>query len=308
MGVTPKGAGYAMIDKLEMFMVLAREQHFGHAAEERGVTQPTLSSALRQLEDHLGVVLVRRGSRYQGLTPEGERVLEWARHIVSSSRSMRDEMRAMRFGLTGQVQIAVIPTALSMVHELTTPFREKHPDVTFAVLSRTSTEIQALLDNLQIDVGITYLDNEPLGRVTSIPLYYERYHLVTSNFDDIGDRESITWREAAEFPLCLLTPDMQNRRIINQHLTEAGARVSPTLESDSMIALFTHVHTGNWASIMPVKMVKEFSMRDRVKSIPIVDPDASHLVGMIAAKREPATPVVSALLKEAKQISELELA
>jgi len=262
-----------MIDKLEMFMVLAREQHFGHAAEECGVTQPTLSSALRQLEDHLGVVLVRRGSRYQGLTPEGERVLEWARHIVGSSRSMRDEMRAMRFGLTGQVQIAVIPTALSMVHELTTPFREKHPDVTFAVLSRTSTEIQALLDNLQIDVGITYLDNEPLGRVTSIPLYYERYHLVTSNFDDIGDRESITWREAAEFPL-----------------------------------LFTHVHTGNWASIMPVKMVKEFSMRDRVKSIPIVDPDASHLVGMIAAKREPATPVVSALLKEAKQISELELA
>ena len=52
-----------MIDKLEMFIVLAREQHFGHAAEECGVTQPTLSSALRQLEDHLGVVLVVRAIR-----------------------------------------------------------------------------------------------------------------------------------------------------------------------------------------------------------------------------------------------------
>ena len=181
----PCDAGYAMIDKLEMFMVLAREQHFGHAAEHCGVTQPTLSSALRQLEDHLGVVLVKRGSRYQGLTPEGERVLEWARHIVGSTRSMRDEMRAMRFGLTGQVQIAVIPTALAMVHELTTPFREKHPDVSFAILSRTSVEIQALLDDLRIDAGITYLDNEPLGRVTAIPLYRERYHLVTSNMDDL---------------------------------------------------------------------------------------------------------------------------
>ncbi len=129
---------------------------------------------------------------------------------------------------------------------------------------------------------------------------------MTSNFDDIGDRQSITWREADEFPLCLLTPDMQNRRIINQHLDEAGARVAPTLESDSMIALFTHVHTGNWASIMPVKMIKEFSLHDRVKSIPILEPDASHLVGMIAARREPATPVVSALLKEAKLLSELE--
>ena len=294
-----------MIDKLEMFMVLAREQHFGHAAEECGVTQPTLSSALRQLEDHLGVVLVKRGSRYQGLTPEGERVLEWARHIVGSTRSMRDEMRAMRSGLTGQVQIAVI---LAMVHELTTPFREKHPDVSFAILSRTSTEIQALLDNLQIDAGITYLDNEPLGRVTSIPLYRERYQLVTSNLDDLGDRKNITWHEAAQLPLCLLTPDMQNRRIIDQHLNAAGAKVSATLESDSMIALFTHVQTGNWASIMPEKMVDSFGMRDRVKSIPIIDPDASHTVGLITAKREPATPVVSALLKEAKLISELETA
>ncbi|MFH1804186.1 MAG: LysR family transcriptional regulator [Pseudomonadota bacterium] len=295
-----------MIDKLEMFMVLARQQHFGRAAEECGVTQPTLSSALRHLEDHLGVILVRRGSRYQGLTPEGERVLEWARHIVGSSRSMRDEMRAMRFGLTGQVQIAVIPTALAMVHELTTPFRLKHPDVTFSILSRTSVEIQALLDDLQIDVGITYLANEPLGRVTSIPLYVERYHLVTSNFEDIGDRDSITWREAAELPLCLLTPDMQNRRIINQHLVESGAKISPALESDSMIALFTHVQTGNWATIMPVKMVESFGMRDRVKSIPITHPDAAHLVGMIAARREPFTPLISALLKEAQRISEPE--
>lgn len=304
----PCDAGYAMIDKLEMFMVLAREQHFGHAAEHCGVTQPTLSSALRQLEDHLGVVLVKRGSRYQGLTPEGERVLEWARHIVGSTRSMRDEMRAMRFGLTGQVQIAVIPTALAMVHELTTPFREKHPDVSFAILSRTSVEIQALLDDLRIDAGITYLDNEPLGRVTAIPLYRERYHLVTSNMDDLAGRDTITWREAAKLPLCLLTPDMQNRRIIDQHLDTVGAKVSATLESDSMIALFTHVQTGNWASIMPEKMVESFGMRDRVKSIPIIEPDATHTVGLIAAKREPATPVVSALLKEAARISELQTA
>ena len=103
-----------------------------------------------------------------------------------------------------------------------------------------------------------------------------------------------------------MTPDMQNRRIIDQHLDAAGAKVSATLESDSMIALFTHVQTGNWASIMPEKMVESFGMRDRVKSMPIIEPDAIHTVGLITAKREPATPVVSALLKEAKLLSELE--
>ena len=60
-----------MIDKLEYFIALAREQHFGRAAEECGVTQPTLSAGIKQLEDTLGVMLVQRGSRFQGLTPEG---------------------------------------------------------------------------------------------------------------------------------------------------------------------------------------------------------------------------------------------
>ena len=68
-----------MIDKLEMFIALANERHFGRAAEVCRVTQPSLSSAIRQLEDQLGVQLVFRGSRFQGLTPEGQRVLDLAR-------------------------------------------------------------------------------------------------------------------------------------------------------------------------------------------------------------------------------------
>ncbi|MBC7737000.1 MAG: LysR family transcriptional regulator, partial [Candidatus Saccharibacteria bacterium] len=55
-----------MIDKLEMFIALAGERHFGRAAEVCGVTQPTLSSAIRQLEDQVGVELVVRGSRFPG--------------------------------------------------------------------------------------------------------------------------------------------------------------------------------------------------------------------------------------------------
>ena len=65
-----------MIDKLEFFIALARAEHFGRAAEECGVSQPSLSAAIRQLEDQLGVVLVVRSARYQGLTPEGQRELE----------------------------------------------------------------------------------------------------------------------------------------------------------------------------------------------------------------------------------------
>ena len=112
-----------MIDKLEFLLALARERHFGRAAEACGVTQPTLSAGVKQLEEQMGVLLVNRGSRFQGFTPEGEKVLDWARRIVGDTRAMRAEINALRHGLTGRLRIAAIPTALAMVASLTTPFR-----------------------------------------------------------------------------------------------------------------------------------------------------------------------------------------
>lgn len=112
-----------MIDKLQFLIALAREQHFGKAAEACGVTQPTLSAGLKQIEASFGTLLVRRGARYQGLTPEGERVLLWARRIVGDVRAIREDVRASRQGLSGTLRLAAIPTALAMVPALTTPFR-----------------------------------------------------------------------------------------------------------------------------------------------------------------------------------------
>jgi DNA-binding transcriptional LysR family regulator len=292
-----------MIDKLEFFMALARERHFGKAAEDCGVTQPTLSAAIKQLEEQLGVMLVQRGSRFQGLTPEGQRVLDWARRIVGDARAMRDEMKAAKRGLHGHIRLAVIPTALTMVPKLTAPFREKHPGVNFSILSVPSVAVFSLLENLEIDAGITYLDNEPLGRVISVPLFQERYTLVISRACGFALRDSITWKEVSQLPLCLLTPDMQNRRIINKHLEEAGASVSATLESNSMIVLFSHVRTGKWASIMPHSVAGSFGFGEEIAIIPIVAPDARHSVGLVAAERDPNTPLVAALLLEARNFS-----
>ena len=291
-----------MIDKLEYLMALAREQHFGRAADSCGVTQPTLSAGIKQLESTLGVMLVQRGSRYIGLTAEGERTLDWARRIVSDSRSMRQELKTLKFGLSGQLRIAAIPTALAMVESLTTPFRQKHPDVRFSVYSRTSIEILNMIENLEIDAGISYLDNKPLGRVSTVLLYQERYRLVTSAQAPLGRREKVTWKEVADIPLCLLTPDMQNRRIIDGLLRKAGADPQPTLVSNSMIVLYSHVRTGQWASIMPMKIAETLGLTDTIRAIPIVEPEAVHSIGLLVPQREPLTPLTAALVAEARRM------
>ena len=292
-----------MINKLGFLLALAREKHFGRAAEACDVTQPTLSAGIKQLETELGVRLVQRGSRFQGLTPEGERVLTWARRIVADDRGLRQDVDAMRRGLVGHLRIAAIPTALPMVQSLTTPYRAQHPGVHFTIQSMSSIEMLRHFENLDVDAGLTYIDNEPLGRVTVVPLYRERYRLLTAPDAPLGHRRSVTWAEVGKVPLCLLTPDMQNRRIIDRLLQGAGVKVSPTLESNSMIALFAHVRTGKWASVMPAKLAATLGLPDTVRSIPILDPDAAHTIGLVVPHHGPMTPLTAAMVKIAESVA-----
>jgi len=285
-----------MIDKLEMFLALARERHFGRAAEACGVTQPTLSSAIRSLETALGVQLVRRGSRFLGLTEEGERALARARAIVAEARALKAEMRAagsVAGGLTGSLRLGVIPTALPMVADVTAPLAARHPALRVTILSMTSTDILSGIEALDLDAGLTYLDNEPLGEVARVPIYAETYRLLTAANGPLAGRDSVTWAEAAAQPLCLLTGDMQNRRILAQHL---GAAPETRIESNSALALVSHVRTGRWASVVPTVLADLVAEGDRLIALPVVDPPVRHMVGLVHAPRDPPVPALAALL------------
>src|SRR6478752_101395 len=253
-----------MLDKLEYLLALAREKNFGRAAETCGVTQPTFSAGIKQLEDTLGVMLVQRTSRFLGFTAEGERVLDWARTIVADTRAMKAEVQTLKKGLSGHLKIAAIPTALPMVSALTTPYRAKHPNVKFTILSRTSIDILQMVENLEVDAGLTYIDNDPL---------------------------------------CLLTPDMQTRRISDSLLHAAGTRPEPTLESNSMIVLFSHVRTGRWASVMRERLAATLGLTEKLRAIPIVEPEVVHQIGLVVPPREPMIPTVAALVAEASRLA-----
>ena len=292
-----------MIDKLNFVLALARERHFGRAAELCAVTQPTLSAGLKQLEEQLGVVIVRRSSRFQGFTPEGEHVLAWARRIVGDSKAMRQDLEALKRGLTGHLRLAAIPTALAIVPSLTTPFRIGHPAVRFTVTSATSAEVLEGLANLSIDAGLTYLDNEAIGAVKSVPLYRETYCLLTSADSDLGRRRNVGWRDLAALPLCLMTPDMQNRRIVDQMLRDADAPQEAPLESNSLMALLAHVASGYWSSIVPSSLARDVGLPSGLAAVPIGEPEVSHLVGLIVASRYAISPLTNALVQEAERLA-----
>ena len=292
-----------MIDKLTYFVTVVREQSFRRAAEACGVAQPTLSAGIKQLEDELGVMLVRRNSRVLGLTLEGERVLEWAKRLVGDARAMRQELQGMRAGLSGHLRIAVVPTALAMMPMLTGPCLERHPALQFTILSCTSNQIRQMLDDFEVDAGVTYLGNEGLGHVRTIPLYTERYRLVTTVDGPFGDRSSVRWAELDGIRLCLLTPDMQNRRIMDQLMRGAGVEPRPALESDSQLTLLAHVLTGRWTTVLPESLAETLAVAPNLRRITLAEPDATNQIGLVLPDRDPMPLLASALLAEARLLS-----
>ena len=292
-----------MNDKLEMFMAVAKERHFGRAAASLGITQPTLSAGIKQLEEQLGVLLIFRGSRFGGLTPEGQSALVWARRIVGDTRQLREEMRAVRHGLAGRLRIAVIPTALTWAAKISAGFGAAHPKVGFTILSRTSIEILQMIDDLEVDAGISYLDNEPLGKVSTVPLYDEHYMLICGRESEFSGRESVAWPELNGQRLCLLTSDMQNRRIIDRNLASASVTPAATVESSSTVVMVSHVAAGGWLTILPEDIARFLTQGKDLEIIPLEGMDTIHTVGLVAPWREPHTPVLDALLTETRRMA-----
>ena len=231
--------------QLEYLVALDRERHFGRAAAACHVSQPALSEAIRSLERELGVPLVVRGRRFEGLTPEGERVLTWAQRAVDNLRGLEQEVSRLRDGLDRHAPPAApsrpsLPTS-SLV---TTRFREHHPRMRVTLHSMTSREIAHGLTHGELDAGLTYLDNEPLADVDMRPLWRERYLLLAPADGALGERTTIGWAEAATLPLCLLTPDMQHRRIVDSAFAAAGAVPEPVVETNSVSAVLAHARSG----------------------------------------------------------------
>jgi DNA-binding transcriptional LysR family regulator len=287
---------------LEFLTALAREKHFARAAASCRVTQSTLSAGIKQLEESLGVLLVDRGQRFMGLTPEGEKVLEWAKHVITDYQGLQQSLAEMRRGLTGYLKIGAIPVTLPIISMLTTPFAQRHPHTQTVIRSLTSIEIQRGIDELTLDVGVTYLDNEPLARVRRIQLYSEHYIFLTRMNPSMEGRKTIPWFEAASYPLCLLTSDMQNRRIIDTHFREAGTEAHAAIETNSLITLWSHLKFGHWSTVVPDTFLSLIGDVDGLVPLALVEPDASHAVGLVASDRDPLAPTVRAFLDAAKRM------
>jgi DNA-binding transcriptional LysR family regulator len=214
---------------------------------------------------------------------------------------MRQEILAMQRGHGAQLRIAAMPAAMPLVASLTAPFQQRNPTVRFTLLTRSSDEIASLLNAREIDAGVRYMGSAPSDELEELPLYEERYLLLTTAGGRFGESSEIAWSELASLPLCLFATSLQQRRIIDEALRRRGVEVRPAIETDSILALTTHVRTGRWVSVISSLVGDAIDLTGALRTVPIVDPEVVSPIGLVVSKRFPLQPAMAQLIAEARR-------
>jgi DNA-binding transcriptional LysR family regulator len=226
-------------------------------------------------------------------------VLLWAHRILAERDALEHELSAMRGGLTGTLRLGVIPTALTAASLLTTPFCERHPRARVRMESLSSREISHRLTEFELDVAMTYLDDDELQNVRKTPLYEERYLLLTPEDGELAARDTAKWREIAALPLCLLSPDMRNRRIMDEFFAEDGVTALPAIETDTVAGLYVHLMSRRWSSVISHAWLHMFGVPAGMRVVPLATPANGPRVGLLIADRSPVPMPARALLRVA---------
>lgn len=290
--------------QLEYFVAVAQERHFARAAEKCFVSQPALSAAIAKLERELNVTLINRGHSFEGLTPEGERLVVWAKRILAEHDAFKAEVHAVQSGITGTLRLGAVPTASTTASLVLSAFCSAHPLAKVHISSRlATTELYRRLHEFELDAVIAHPTEGKDGQdVALLPLYEEQYVLLSRSDMLPAGASTLRWPDAAQLPLALLTTDMRDRQVIDAAFAEHDLTVHPQVETDSVASLFAQVANGNWATIVPHTWLWMTPTRGEIRAVELVDPAPRALIGLATNASGPGSPVARALVASAQRL------
>jgi LysR family transcriptional regulator, hydrogen peroxide-inducible genes activator len=193
--------------ELRYLVALAEHRHFGHAAEACHVTQPTLSTQLRKLEDYLGLALLDRSGKQPSLTPIGELVVERARRLLAEADQIL-ELKNLRSGpLQGALNIGLIPTLAPYYLPWLLPLvRQRYPKLRLVVHEEMTRHLADKLADQMIDVAIVALPGPlPPPAFVEQALFDEPFFVAAPPHHEIAAYDAVPLEALAELKLLLLT-------------------------------------------------------------------------------------------------------
>ena len=277
-----------LLSSLRYLVALDEHRHFARAAQACHITQPALSNALRALEEEFAVVIVRRGRTFVGFTPEGDKVLDSARRMLHEHKVLAQSLRSTVDQPAGRFVVGAVPTAVPIAARFAAMLHARHPELLPVVLSLSSSELEKRLESLSIDLALGYTERMDLRAVqlTAYPQYNEHYFLLrksrTPHAFELQIAAPESWLQASEVSLCLLTPEMHNRTIVDASFAAAGCTPKVVMETNSILTMALSVVAGQVCSVMPGALVSTVRGYRELEAVPLVSPQVLTPISFMA--------------------------
>lgn len=267
---------------LKYIVTLARERHFGRAAEKCFVSQPTLSVAVKKLEDELGVILFERSPQEVRVTPTGERIVAQAAKVLAEAAQLNEIAAAGKNPLAGPLRLGVIYTIGPwLLPRLVPILHERAPEMPLLLEENYTHRLLEKLKSAELDVAILALPVEEPGLVAQA-VYDEAFRALVPVKHPWTKLKAVDPGQLLHQPLLMLGRGNCFRDQVLDLCTRAGQGGPQVLEGSSLETIRHMVASGVGITVMPATAVDGIQKNDPLLRVrPFIEPTPTRRIAIV---------------------------
>jgi DNA-binding transcriptional LysR family regulator len=284
------------LNSFVVFHEVAKFKSFSRAAEELFVSQPAVSKHIRQLEQQVGLGLIRRGRGGFNLTEAGEILFKHTHKFFFHLMEIENALSVLKIDHHGVLKIGTTESySKCLMPKLLSEFQTSHPSVKITLEVGNSEEIEKSLLDYKNDIGLIGLVKAS-SKFESVPFLKEDLVLIVSPNHPLGKRKAVSLKEMEGYPFIIRAKGSTTRRILLHAFKEFDIHPSLLMEAGSSEFIKQWVSEGKGVSIIVERLGEDEEKRGMIKMIPLQE--KLHLeVAALYLKEERTNPTIKAFVQ-----------
>jgi DNA-binding transcriptional LysR family regulator len=279
-----------------VFHEVAKFKSFSRAAENLFVSQPAVSKHIRQLEQKLGMGLIRRGRGGFDLTEAGEMLFKQTHKICNNLQEIESVLDNLKKDHHGLLKIGTTESySKCLMPKLLSGFQTSHPSIKITLEVGNSEEIEKGLLDYKNDIGLIGLAKAS-SKFESVPFLKEELVLIVSPDHPLGKRKAVSLKEIEGYPFIIRAKGSTTRRILFHAYEEFDIHPSLLIEAGSSEFIKQWVSEGKGVSVIVKRLGEDEEKRGMIKMIPLLEKLYLE-VAVLYLKEERANPTIKTFIR-----------